>query len=206
MQSILADRIFRKRAEITRKRAEYDVLADELTSLDASMEEAQESLDVAIEAQKYIQTAAELTQKAFERQLADIVTPALEAVVDDTEPYKFRVSFEQRRGKTECDLLFERDGEVVDPVADSGLGMADIASLALKTAYRELSGTRRILVFDEPGKNLSSGYRAAFAALVRRISGDLGVQMVIISHNDEMIEMADNLVTITQERGVSRCS
>jgi hypothetical protein len=58
------------------------------------------------EAQRVIQTVAQMTQKELEFHISSLVSLALAAVFDD--PYEFIVEFVQRRGRTECDLWFVR--------------------------------------------------------------------------------------------------
>ena len=192
--------------KLREKSSQLSLLESQLSELEARREVVESEVAVRMEAQKYIQTAAELTQKQLEQQLSDIVTPAMAAVVTDRKPYKFRAIFQQRRGTTECDLKFERAGELVDPVCDAGLGTADIASIALKVAYLSISNNRPILITDEIGKNISKEYRSLFATLLNRISADLGIQLIMITHNDEMIEEAeeaDNVITVSINNEIS---
>jgi hypothetical protein len=56
-----------------------------------------------------IQSVAEQTQKNLEFRISHLVTTALAAVFDD--PEEFVVKFVKRRGKTECDLLFMKNGK-----------------------------------------------------------------------------------------------
>lgn len=192
--------------KLREKSSQLSLLESQLSELEARQEVAESEVAIRTKAQKYIQTAAELTQKQLEQQLSDIVTPAMAAVVTDKEPYTFRAIFQQRRGTTECDLKFERAGELVDPVSDAGLGTADIASIALKVAYLSISNNRPILITDEIGKNISKEYRSLFATLLNRISADLGIQLIMITHNDEMIEEAeeaDNVITVSINNEIS---
>ena len=67
------------------------------------------------------------TQQQLHYHISDITSLALEGVFEN--PYKLKLDFVERRGKVECDLLFERNGETIKPKRASGFGALDISSL-----------------------------------------------------------------------------
>ena len=73
------------------------------------------------------------------------------------------INFLQKRGKTEAELVFVRDGKELSPTDGAGLGACDVAAFSLRAAAICLSrpGRRRLLVLDEPFKHLSEEYREA---------------------------------------------
>jgi DNA repair exonuclease SbcCD ATPase subunit len=151
------------------------------------------SLEELLSKQEQIQTAVKISQEVAEAvqreahsQIADVVSRSLEAVFD--EPYTFQINFEQRRGRTEASLTFERDGLQVDPMTASGGGICDLGALALRLSCLLLSKPplRKLLVLDEPLKFLGpaeSRHRARM--LIESLSEELGVQFLIITHLEE---------------------
>lgn len=118
--------------------------------------------------------------------VAGVVSRCLEAVFD--EPYNFKMDFVEKRGRTEVALTFERDGQIVDPMSASGGGVVDVASFALRLAAILLSGpkTRRILVLDEPFKFLSRAYRSKIRQLLSDLASEMSVQIIMVTHIDEL--------------------
>jgi len=118
--------------------------------------------------------------------IAGVVSKCLEGVFD--EPYDFKMDFVSRRGRTEVDLTFEKDGQVVDPVSASGGGVVDVASFALRLAAILLSGpkTRRILILDEPFKFLSRIYRPRIRQLLEDLAKEMSMQIIMVTHIDEL--------------------
>lgn len=118
--------------------------------------------------------------------IAGVVSKCLEAVFDD--PYEFRMDFVQRRGRTEVDLVFVREDEVVDPMTASGGGVLDVASFALRLAALALSGpsVRRMLILDEPFKFVSMEYRGRIRDMLEMLSKEFGVQILMVTHIDEL--------------------
>lgn len=131
------------------------------------------------------QVAVEIQEQAH-RKIADIVSRSLEAVFD--EPYTFKIIFEQKGGKTEARLVFEREGMQLDPMTSCGGGVLDVAAFALRLSCLLLSNPpkARVIIMDEPMRFVSKEYRQNVAALLQSLSKELNVQFIIITHQEEM--------------------
>lgn len=134
------------------------------------------------EARVIAQTTAQRTQEEAHRHISSIVSKCLEAIFPD--PYGFRILFEKKRGKTEARMVFLRDGNEVDPQEAAGGGALDVAAFALRLAALVLArpARRRLLVLDEPFKNLSAGYRGRAADLLLCLAEEMGIQFVMVTH------------------------
>jgi DNA repair exonuclease SbcCD ATPase subunit len=155
-------------------------------------------------AQAVLQVVAQRTQQELEVQIGGLVTMALAAVFPD--PYEFVLRFEQRRGKTEADLLFSRDGSEVHPLSASGGGVVDLAAFALRVALWRISSPalRPTIVLDEPFKHLSEDLQPKASALLKEVSSRLGVQFIMVTHSEELVESADRVFQVSLRRGMSR--
>lgn len=147
---------------------------------------AKEKVRISTEAQKIIQTAAQEIQQRAHHQIARIVTESLEAIFDD--PYKFKILFEKKRGRTEARLVFDREGMEVDPLTASGGGVVDIAAFTLRLSCLMLNKPplRRILVLDEPFRFVSPEYRGAVRKLLEELSESLQIQIILTTHMEEL--------------------
>ena len=143
------------------------------------------------------------TQEQISFHLSDITSLALEAVF--TNPYELIVEFVQRRNKTECDLLFERDGNRVDPIEASGVGAVDIASFALRIASWSMSRphSRNVIILDEPFKCLSDNYQEKASQMLKEVSDKLKLQFIIVSHNQTLASAADKVFEVSIKNGRS---
>jgi DNA repair ATPase RecN len=137
------------------------------------------------EAQKIIQGISEQIQKKAHLQISAIVTRCLQTVFQDSD-YKFQIKFEQKRGKTEANLIFSKNGMEVDPMTASGGGVVDVAAFALRIACLVLSlpKKRKFLVLDEPFRFLSKDYQPAIQELLMALSQELGIQILMVTHSD----------------------
>jgi DNA repair exonuclease SbcCD ATPase subunit len=109
------------------------------------------------------------------------------------DPYEFVVAFEERRNTIEADLLFKRGDDVFTPIESSGGGAIDFASFALRVADWRLRGGRNKIILDEPFRNLSSDLQTKAGELLKRISTELGLQIIMVSHHPKINETADRV-------------
>jgi len=144
------------------------------------------------------------TQAQLHYHISDITSLALEGVFDN--PYKLVLDFVERRGKVECDLLFERDGETVKPKLASGFGSLDIASLALRISCWSMKSprTRPSIIIDEPFKHLSEKHHEAASQMVKEISDKLGIQFIISTHIPTLATYADKIFNVSIKRGITK--
>jgi len=144
------------------------------------------------------------TQQQLEFHISDLVSMALSSVFHN--PYKLAVEFVERRGKTECDLYFERDGNKIEPIGSAGGGAVDIASFALRLASWSMQNpkSRNTLILDEPFRFLSPGFLPQASELLKEISKKLDVQIIAVTHSDTLANMADRqFVCKLKKNGVS---
>lgn len=170
-----------------------------LISLEKRLSSYLEDLQVA---RSLIQKAAQLTQEKLSVHISDLVSLALRSVFED--PYEFQATFENRRNTMECDLTFVKDGNEYKPLDSCGYGAADVASFALRIAYWSLGDTRPVLIWDEPFRQLDKKKQGMAAEMVSKLSKELGLQIIIITHSEELAECADKLFNVSIENGISK--
>jgi len=145
------------------------------------------------------------TQQQLQYHISDITSLALEAVFDD--PYTLKVEFIQRRNKTECDLLFVRNGKEIDPLESSGYGAVDIAAFALRVASwsMKIPRSRNTIILDEPMRFLSEDRQPFASQMLKELSERLGIQFIIVTHEDILTEYADKIFAVTKDvKGISQ--
>jgi DNA repair exonuclease SbcCD ATPase subunit len=70
----------------------------------------------------------------------------------------------------------------------TGGGVVDVASFALRVACLILHRPRlsKVMVLDEPFKFVSAQYRDRVRTMLERLSQDLDMQIIMVSHIDEL--------------------
>lgn len=191
---------------IERKKGQQNQLQIDLQAAKTEKEHITGEIINTETAQAIIQTVAQKTQEELEYRLSEIVSLALTAVFED--PYKLKVLFVIRRNKTECDLLFEKNGEIFDPISSSGGGAIDVAAMALRITIWSLTQPkpRNVLILDEPFRFLSKEYQIKASTMLSEISKKLKLQIIMVSHSESLIEGANKVFRIAIKKGVSNIS
>ena len=192
------------RQKLERKKGQQTQLQADLQTAKSEEENISNEIINTEQAQAIIQIVAQKTQEELEYCLSEIVSLALSAVFDD--PYKLKVNFVIRRGKTECDLLFEKNEEIFDPLTSSGGGAVDIAAMALRVAIWSLTQPkpRNILILDEPFRFLSKEYQIKASIMLNELSRKLNLQIIMVSHSESLIEGADKVFQVSILKGISQ--
>jgi len=191
------------RTEVDQRRGRQSQVVTNLTEAEETFEELQTSLEQHEQAREVVKQAGLKTQQALAFHISDITSLALQAVFSD--PYNLSVNFVQRRNKTECDLLFERNGEEVDPMDASGGGAVDVAAFALRVASWSMQAPRttNCIVLDEPMRFLSTDLQPKASEMMQQLSKKLKLQFLIITHEELLTEEADNIIEVTKPKKVS---
>ncbi len=180
-----------------------DLLTKQQSEAEKKSAESQRTYEDALKARIVLQQVASDTQKQIEYHISNLVTMALAAVFPD--PYEFQLRFVQRRNKTEADLIFIKNGNEIDNLLENGGGgVADVASLALRFALWSIKKSRPTILLDEPIKFLHNPtYQEKASDLLKMVSDKLGVQLIIVSDQKELLRSADKVIDISQVDGVS---
>lgn len=189
--------------KLERAKGKQEILSKNLKSLRDSLKISKKNLIQSEKAQKIIQEVARKTQEQIKFHIEDIVSMALAAIFPD--PYEFKLDFVIKRNKTECDLWFERDDKRIKPIEASGGGAVDVASFALRIALWNLKFGKKnnTIILDEPVKFVSKDLIDKVSELLKKLSDKLGIQFILVTHINELIEHSDKVFKVTQKNGIS---
>lgn len=179
-------------------------LEKSLAELTEELEEKNIFLHRHEQAREIIREVGQKTQQQLQFHISDVVSLAMESVFAD--PYSLKVDFVQRRNKTECDLLFERDGELSDPISASGGGAVDVAAFALRIASWSMARprTRNVIILDEPLRFLSGDNQERASSMIKEVSQRLGIQFIIITHNQVLASYADKVFETSKRSKITK--
>ncbi len=189
------------RQKLERKKGQQMQLERDLTTTEIQEKNVLESIEHTKHAQSIIQIVAQKTQKDLEYRLSGLVDLALKAIFE--HPYKLKIEFVLRRGKTECDIFFEKNNKIYDPLYCSGGGVIDVVAMALRVAIWSLTQSRNVLILDEPFRFLSKEYQEKASFMLKELSKKLNLQIIMVSHSDSLIEGADKVFQIKIQKGIS---
>jgi len=192
-------------SDINRRVAELTGARDHLLRQQATLLEQKEGNDTGAvrleKAQLIIQAAAKATQEQLSYRISELTSLALAQVFSD--PYELRVTFENKRGRTEAVLSFvESNGNEVEPMEASGGGAWDVASLALRLSLWSLQKprSRATMVLDEPFKFLhGEDPQRRVGQMISELSKRLKVQFIIVTQEEWGTEFADRVFRVTRK-------
>ena len=201
MNMMLNSSEFRKVLE--QRKGRRDQIQDSIQNLELSLKEKGRELRRHEQARAIIQEVALKTQKQLSYHISEITSLALNTIFP--EPYALEADFVQRRNKTECDLYFVRNDERVDPLSASGGGAVDVAAFALRVASWSMQRprSRSTLLLDEPFKHLSTNLLPLAGEMLKQISERLKLQIIMVSHCEELIDAADRTFQVSIKKGIS---
>jgi len=176
---------------VEQERGKQSQISNDIFSLKAEIKDLRILVTNHEKARTILRLVGEQTQKQLEFHISDITTLALESVFPD--PYTLEVEFIERRGKTECDLYFSRDGERVSPLEASGGGAVDVAAFALRVASWSMVQPRyqNTIILDEPLRFLSEEYQEQASKMIKEVSDKLKIQFIIVTHEPVLAAWAD---------------
>lgn len=175
---------------------EANKLDKEITKLKSQLEDSATALLI-------IQTVAQQTQEQLEYRISELVTLALSSVFED--PYEFKVEYVVKRDKTEANFWFMRNDTYIHPLDAAGGGAVDVAAFALRATLWSMSSktTDNVIILDEPFKHLSSDLQQKAGHMVKEISKKLNLQFIIVSHIENLINEADQIIEVKRKKGIS---
>ena len=178
--------LFLHRQQVDKKLTEFNLVRRKYREESESLEITQNRIENILEAQDLAQQVAQQIQRQAHDQIATVVSKCLEAIFD--EPYEFRIHFERKRGRTEARLVFEREGQEIDPMTASGGGVVDVAAFALRLSCLMLArpALSKTLILDEPFKFVSEDLRDRIRMLLEKLSKEMNVQFIIVTHMEEL--------------------
>jgi DNA repair exonuclease SbcCD ATPase subunit len=188
--------------KIQRARGKLEVLEASAIQLEKDFAKTNKLLAALEEAQAFIQLVAKETQEQLKFHVVDVVQLALDTCFPGE--YLFDVLFEIKRGRTEAQLVFKKNDIEVDPMEASGGGVVDLAAFALRISAWSLGHTDNVLIFDEPFRFLSRDLQPRAGEIMKKLSKHLGLQMILVTHNQAIIDSADRIFEVTQKDGVSK--
>lgn len=185
---------------INKKLYSLEIEQERLTELERELKLAREDRDASEKALIIMQTAAKRSQEYLAQHLSSIVTQAIQTVIE--KPYEFVCEFVERRGSSEADLYLKKDDNIYDILESTGGGLGDVCSFALKVAYLLLSNTDNVLIIDEVSRHINSvRQRELFAQVLKKLSEEFEIQIIINTTIPELLEVADNTIELRQQNG-----
>lgn len=188
---------------LTQHTTKYSMLCENQAQQKKNFDKFVTEIEALTDARTVVNNVMIATQISISSFIEEVVSLALKTVFGNE--YGFKVQYEIKRGKSEANLFVLKGDEMLNAEDSCGGGILDVCAFALRTALYALADPKPepVLVFDEPFRFVSKDLSESCARMVKEVSDLLGVQILMVSHNQDLIESADKAFRVTQVDGVS---
>lgn len=153
-----------------------------------------------------LNSLGEERQAAAQGTIEDLVTKGLQTIFDETLSFHIQAA---SKGKTSVVDFMVRTtlptGTVETPVMDArGGGLAATVGFLLRVVVlllRTQGKGKQLLVLDESFAHVSAEYLPGIAEFLREIVDKSGVQIILVTHQEELAESADTVYRFATKDG-----
>lgn len=175
--------------EVSNRSVRHNVLCEDKARYNKQLEDHKKTLFHIEEAKALIQKISADMNSVVAYSMSDIVQSMLDSLFPSR--YKCVLDFTIKNNRTHVDIYLDMNGEKIYPLDQDGGGVANIMELGLRLASLQLGSTRKTIILDQPLKDLSGDFLPIGASILKKISEDLGLQLIIINHVPEFMEIAN---------------
>jgi len=202
--AILEDRVNTQLADVQAKLAVRDELRKQLADLDADVIRFTQSVEMSEEAAVVIGAVEKTQQDQLKQKLEKLVSYALTVIFE--RPYQFLVDFETRGQQSEARFMVVDERGSSQGLKDAhGGGIMVVVAYILRAIVMMSSQPRLmpLMVDDEPLIQVSSEFRPRLTEFLKKFAKSAGVQLIIVTHEDDYTEMADKCYKFRLRNGAT---
>lgn len=189
---LLEDRITQKLNEINAKIAVRDMLQKQHDALVIKQHLLTAKLNDNEEASIVIGAVEKNQQEQLKMKLERLVSYALSVIFE--KQYKFVVEFDQRGNQSDATFLVVDDlGNAQNVKEAHGGGILVVVAYILRAIVMMSAQPKLlpIMIDDEPFAQVSADYRDRLVEFLQRFAESSGVQLVMVTHNQDLAEIGD---------------
>ncbi|AEE91441.1 conserved protein of unknown function [Tepidanaerobacter acetatoxydans Re1] len=193
--------------EYSVKKSIKEKLENELTIKQNELEQATNLIDILEQVRFLLQRTSEYAREQIKQQIEMLVTHCLQFVFGPN--LEFEIELNEVRGKANAEFYVISTYDDVKiktkPQDARGGGIVDVISLALRIAVIQSTNAYKEgpLILDEPAKHVSNEYIGNVAQLLKQISDIFHRQVIMVTHNQYLSEIADLAYKVELKNGVS---
>jgi hypothetical protein len=177
---------------VDRKITEKEIIEKQLVEKQESIKQSLELVTELIETKRIIMAVSQDTSSQFKEYVEALVTSAIVSVFPEKN-YRFIVNSEIKSNRSEMNLLIQQgDREPYVPREEQGGALLDIVSFCLRVVLwsLELPRSSNTLILDEPMR-FCGALTPLAANFMKTISHELGIQLIIVTHDNQLSTLAD---------------
>lgn len=186
------------RSLVNYKKEELRIKREQLESKRKDIQGVEEKLASLKKIAGIFKKSAVSSQEYLSEYLTALVTDSIKVVFPDRNLI-FKVEFSTARD-TQCNVSLEEDGKKLSLFDSEGYGVLDIISIVLRAAYIVLDKSEKIMILDEPFRNLSVDRHEAASKMLYDLSHRLKMQIIINTHLIGIEDIADKTIHVKRSK------
>ncbi|WP_242853228.1 ATPase [Pseudobacteroides cellulosolvens] len=178
------------------------------SELEVQLQKILDNIDLLEKVSVLLKKASEYAREQSRLQIESLVTNCLQFIFNSALEFKIEINEVRGRPEAEFYVLSNINDQIIKtrPQDSRGGGVVDVVSLAIRIAMIEY-GSMNIngpIILDEPAKHVSDDYIIQVAEFLKQISTMFRRQVIIITHNKHLNEIADKWFYVDMVDGVSK--
>ncbi len=189
------------------QKGKREQLLEQKSGLEKSLQKALDNIDILEKVKVLLQKVSEFAREQSRIQIEALVTNCLQYIFDASLEFKIEINEVRGRPEAEFYVISKYGGTEIKtkPQDARGGGVIDIISLAIRIAMLECSNldNKGPIILDEPAKHVSDDYINQVAEFLKQVTQMFNRQVIMVTHNRHLSEMADKWYRIEMNDGVS---
>lgn len=155
------------------------------------------------EARTILNTVLLKTQEQAVGFICNVTTRLLQHIFGEDYELQFKASVERNRSALQP--FISKDGILCSPREELGGGVLDVAALGIRLAQWAITAEQSapIFILDEPAKFIDWRRIPLFGEALRGVAQTLGLQIILVSHKQELEAIGEKVYHVSQRNGVS---
>jgi DNA repair exonuclease SbcCD ATPase subunit len=193
--------------EYAMKKSIKEKLEKDLFVKTNALDQTTDFIDILEQVRFLLQRTSEYAREQIKQQIEMLVSHCLQFVFGPN--IEFEIELNEVRGKTSAEFYvistYKNEKIKTKPQDARGGGIVDVISLALRIAVIQSTDTYKDgpLILDEPAKHVSSEYISNVAQFLKQISDVFHRQIIMVTHNQYLSEIADLTYKVELKNGAS---
>lgn len=189
-----------------------EMLERQKAEKESALKQARHDIEVWEQVRVLFSKVSEFARAQLKTRIEETVTAALQAVFErDDIAFQIEMRMVNNQPAASWQVVsYYGTGEELTTVSGSpedarGGGVSDVVSLALRLALLELARPKPLgpVLLDEVGKHVSKEYAPNVAQFLKQYAQRTGRQIILITHQNDLAEIADVGYRVSQVDGIS---
>ncbi len=177
-------------------KSSYQDTLDSLLHLDEELNTLQENKNLLEKSKPYIDDLIDRFSETTLKKLEDLLTLGVSRIFQDRD-YRVEIKVSEKRS-SKCAELYLIDSGHAFLMRDSCVagGILVVVGFLIQAFYVANLDIAKILFLDEALSNISTQYLDNFFSFVKELSQQIGLTVVLITHDTRFLEYADRIYRV----------